>query len=351
MKPRARAQCINNAKQLALAVHNFHDANKVMPPYFGIFPWKGANTSDTNTHTIYGGWFAELLPYVDQQPLYDAILADIESSGFNTTQTTVTSSGSGGTTTSETVTVTIGGITYTSTENVTTGGTAGTSTSTPYGIWIPQATNATFAVLRCPSDQTHPSGTLVGGWGATSYLANWNAWAASTGDGSALYGPWGATTGSPHYSWGFYTPGQHFASISDGLSQTILFGEGYALCDGRQRIALYSANYHNFGLTPAMQSATVTASDISGFDAGTTVNAPYGLPNTFMFQYQPRTTALASCPANTVCCDSVLAQTPHAAGMTVAMADGSVQTIAPGIAPSTWNYLLLPQDGQPVDGF
>src|SRR5271170_6158389 len=56
----SQIQCSNNTKQLVLGVHNFHDSYKTMPPYFGIFPWKGSNTSDTNLDTIFGGWFAHL---------------------------------------------------------------------------------------------------------------------------------------------------------------------------------------------------------------------------------------------------------------------------------------------------
>jgi type II secretory pathway pseudopilin PulG len=346
----SQIQCVNNTKQLVLAVHNFHSDYKTMPPYFGDFPWKGGNTSNTNTKTVYGGWFAHLMPYVEQAPLYNTILAEIQGAGTNTDQTTVVTAASGPSTTTQTVTVSLGGIDYTSMENVTTYGSPGSSTTTPNGIWIPQATNATFAVLRCPSDPTNTGG-VIGGWGPTNYLANWNAWSASTGDGTTLYGPWGPTAGSPPYSLGYYTPGQQFSSITDGLSQTLLFGEGFALCDGRQRIALYSANYHNFGLTPAIDAATVTASSVSGVGAGTVINAPHGLPNTFMFQCQPQTTALASCPPNTVCCSYLMAQTPHRAGMTIGLADGSVRTVAPTIAPGTWNSLLLPRDGHPVGDY
>src|SRR4051812_288968 len=75
----ARLQCVNNLKQLALAVHNFHDANKVMPPYFGMWPTTHRTGGTFNNATIgrpFGGWFLYLLPYVDQQPLWDEILSE-----------------------------------------------------------------------------------------------------------------------------------------------------------------------------------------------------------------------------------------------------------------------------------
>src|SRR4029077_14710316 len=34
----ARAQCQSNIKQRGLAVHSFHDVNRMMPCYFGAFP-------------------------------------------------------------------------------------------------------------------------------------------------------------------------------------------------------------------------------------------------------------------------------------------------------------------------
>ncbi|WP_437230688.1 DUF1559 domain-containing protein [Planctomicrobium sp. SH661] len=53
-----RTQCKNNLKQLALAVHNFHDVERAVP----------ARDLGTNWAT----WAVLLLPYLDQQNLYDA---------------------------------------------------------------------------------------------------------------------------------------------------------------------------------------------------------------------------------------------------------------------------------------
>jgi len=80
---------------------------------------------------------------------------------------------------------------------------------------------------------------------------------------------------------------------------------------------------------------------------GTVLNYPYGMPNTFLFQTQPLTTALSNCPAGATCCDYWLAQTPHSEGMTVGMADGSVRLVTSTVSQNTWNCLLQPADGQP----
>jgi prepilin-type N-terminal cleavage/methylation domain-containing protein len=62
-----RMKCSNNLKQIALAVHGFHDAN-------GRFPYNGSryNTVNDGTGTTQYSWsfFARMLPYLEQEPLY-----------------------------------------------------------------------------------------------------------------------------------------------------------------------------------------------------------------------------------------------------------------------------------------
>ena len=61
-----RTQCRNNLKQLGIALHNYHTAHNVFPPgYVSGAAWPAT----TN------GWsfYAQLLPYFDQSPLYEKI--------------------------------------------------------------------------------------------------------------------------------------------------------------------------------------------------------------------------------------------------------------------------------------
>ena len=102
--------------------------------------------------------------------------------------------------------------------------------------------------------------------------------------------------------------------ISDGLSNTVLFGEGYQNCDTVGRIALYSWYYHNFGLDW------------------------YGQANQNMFQSAPPVAL----------CDNWRAQSGHVSGMNVCLADGSVRTVNGSVSQPTWASALLPRDGVPL---
>jgi type II secretory pathway pseudopilin PulG len=65
----ARAQCSNNMKQIALGLHNYHDAYKRLPPPRG-------DLQDPNQYTVftvYGGWMCDLLPFIEQDNLKRAL--------------------------------------------------------------------------------------------------------------------------------------------------------------------------------------------------------------------------------------------------------------------------------------
>ncbi len=65
-----RAQCVNNLKQIGLALHNYHDALLVFPPgYLAAKPY-----TDGETDTSPGwSWGAMILPQLEQAPLYAAM--------------------------------------------------------------------------------------------------------------------------------------------------------------------------------------------------------------------------------------------------------------------------------------
>src|SRR6476659_5283510 len=59
----ARTQSTNHLKQLALACHAFHDSNSFLP--------FNGSVSATRADCTSGSWAYQILPYLEQQLLYD----------------------------------------------------------------------------------------------------------------------------------------------------------------------------------------------------------------------------------------------------------------------------------------
>src|SRR5262249_11823468 len=60
----ARAQCLNNLKQIGLAVHNYHDAYKKLPAGSMYRP------DAQGKFNYYETWAVSILPYIEQGNLY-----------------------------------------------------------------------------------------------------------------------------------------------------------------------------------------------------------------------------------------------------------------------------------------
>ena len=61
-----RSQCRNNLKQIGIALHNYHDANRLFPP--------SACISSRGSWSIHG----RLLPFIDQAGIYSLIQVDLD---------------------------------------------------------------------------------------------------------------------------------------------------------------------------------------------------------------------------------------------------------------------------------
>jgi prepilin-type N-terminal cleavage/methylation domain-containing protein/prepilin-type processing-associated H-X9-DG protein len=71
----SRAQCINNLKQIGLAMHSYNDALGSFPVgYYDPTPWPlGGQTPQGLDHGPGWGWGAFLLPYLEQGNVYQQI--------------------------------------------------------------------------------------------------------------------------------------------------------------------------------------------------------------------------------------------------------------------------------------
>ncbi|MDR0335829.1 MAG: DUF1559 domain-containing protein [Planctomycetaceae bacterium] len=82
-----RSQCVNNLKQLSLAIHNFHDTNTFLPAagyskHFMVAPneAEGKTPLDISDDISKGrrdiSYLAQILPYIEQQSVYELALED-----------------------------------------------------------------------------------------------------------------------------------------------------------------------------------------------------------------------------------------------------------------------------------
>ncbi|HKI33563.1 MAG TPA: DUF1559 domain-containing protein [Gemmataceae bacterium] len=260
----SRSSCGNNQHQLGVACMNYaNDNQSKLPPLYGSPAGAGS----------WGSCFYFMLPYLENEPLYD-----------------------GGTSPGSRLPGNAGGVPP--------------FFSLPFGSEAnpgPIIGNVVKTYL-CPSDPTNHQnpypmiwangpnqGQAAGSWGLGNYPANAQVFAMNPAPGSTSF----LGTKYPQ-------------GIRDGPSNTIFFGEKYAVCGN-----------------------PVTAVVAWG-DTGLTANGEpafaYGASPFAMFQANP----LAQN------CNSALAQTPHRGGMVVCMGDGSVRTVSPAISQATWQAALTP---------
>jgi prepilin-type N-terminal cleavage/methylation domain-containing protein len=66
-----RADCLNKLKQFGIAFHNYHDSNKKLPQGAMFHP---KSATDNSVKAVDGwSWIVLLLPYIEQQGLYDGL--------------------------------------------------------------------------------------------------------------------------------------------------------------------------------------------------------------------------------------------------------------------------------------
>ena len=125
----------------------------------------------------------------------------------------------------------------------------------------------------------------------------------------------------------------------DGTSNTMAFAEHYAIsCSGTSFRWLEIAAAYFIHRPPIFdggveldQDRRATFADIDLED-----ELPGDPPPSLTFQTRPTRTN----------CNPRIAQTPHFSGMLVALADGSVRTLSPGMSPATYWAAITPDGGE-----
>ncbi|MDR2707033.1 MAG: DUF1559 domain-containing protein [Planctomycetaceae bacterium] len=325
-----RMTCSDHLKQFGIAVHNFHDSRNELPvSAFSSTAWKYAQETNTTGLTSkmeiwVGGtgttdWYpyrfsyiSQLLPFLEQQSLYDSVLYGLSK------KNSVANSGQWMTGTSNTV-------------------------PNPYLVHI--------AVAICPSD---PYGkTPQGQQGRTSYHCNIGDMSCQSLETASNY------TAANQYmnTRGPFVLGydllHSFASVTDGLSNTIFISEcgisdntggpgtpiqgGMALTEGGGTIYMWPGNNRNTCLQTRSSNGLVNAVDVNNnngrgsgrrwFDGqggftGFVVAVPPNGPSCSRDATNPQQAANAA--------DSF-----HSGGVNVCMGDGSVTFINDSINSTT----------------
>jgi prepilin-type N-terminal cleavage/methylation domain-containing protein/prepilin-type processing-associated H-X9-DG protein len=166
-----RTQCVNNLKQMGLALHNYHDAMSIFPPGYIA----ASQFIDGETDTAPGwSWASMILPQLDQAPLYSSI-----------------------------------------------------------NVWLPiqapantTGTQTLLSAFLCPSDQLPSTRTfpVTDGLGNTVATVAPSSYAASTGSDAADVALGLNNDGSGNGPF-YRNSGVRMAAIIDGTSQTVLLLE------------------------------------------------------------------------------------------------------------------------------
>jgi prepilin-type N-terminal cleavage/methylation domain-containing protein len=77
-----RSSCSNNLRQHALAMHNYHDTYKVFPAMGLQIEGNQQNFGGTHNDRWFS-WVIATMPFVEQKPLYDNIMARVADPGVN----------------------------------------------------------------------------------------------------------------------------------------------------------------------------------------------------------------------------------------------------------------------------
>jgi prepilin-type N-terminal cleavage/methylation domain-containing protein/prepilin-type processing-associated H-X9-DG protein len=294
-----RAQCINNLKQIGLALHNYNTSNDALPPakiYSGSCWYSNGFKGSVLNTTM----FTMILAYMDQIPMYNA---------YNFSQASANDGWESSMLDGGPPNTNVVGNAYVNTTIV----------------------GSLVATYWCPSD-IQPQAVSLTGVTYDGQDAMRSNYLASVGPYYDYYCPGGHNTWSPNPSLrGAFCNdlSTNFGAITDGLSNTFLAGESL---NGTEH---YSSNYGPYwGAGIHTSTHGVIYSPTQG---GFLAFAPNGQSGVL---YPNATSAQKKAPYAWVF------SSPHPGGLNMLMGDGAVRFIKNSIGYSTWWSLATISGGE-----
>jgi prepilin-type N-terminal cleavage/methylation domain-containing protein/prepilin-type processing-associated H-X9-DG protein len=298
----ARAKCSNNIKQIALAMHNYHDQAGTFPNGVQIInPSNAAQSNNLSAYRTPGfgpNWMVFLLPHIEQGALYSQYSSDIN--------------------------------------NFVPSGGANQNWRNVRTVKIP--------TLLCPSDtgQDVPFGLNGGNWARSNYAANAGAgWVSDTVAGSSTGGIRGGVVG---INWG-----AKLTDIIDGTSNTIFINEIRIGLNASDRRGVWAMGVGGSSLTGAVGFGdTASPNDRNEYsddieDCNATRQAQ-GLGNSGLGQLGMGCSN-DNLPNNWPNWQAD-ARSRHTGGVNAAMGDGSVRFVKDSVNPTAWHWFNSRNDLQ-----
>jgi len=311
----ARTTCVSQMKNVALSIHNFDST-------FGKFPHLSTRYiagQTINVDAMNASLHTQILPYIEQEPLYKQIVTVAAANGGNSWANPV----------------------------------------------APNITNtASVKIFTCPSDTTVSSGQIpsvaIAGvtatWGATSYVPN-----------SEVFGNNPMTVGVT--ANGKYASTMSLNSgLTDGTSQTATFFEEFASCPTIAQGAnpwivpayptggpgAIGGTAYAVGYPLPMANGTVTNTAGTAFTtlAAQTYNGSaghVGASSNIANRYIHPFPALTPAQCHKTAIGSGVINPLHSGASPVAMGDGSVRSVSSSISALNWAYLICPNDAAVIN--
>jgi prepilin-type N-terminal cleavage/methylation domain-containing protein len=281
----ARAQCMNNLKQIGLATINASDTNSGnLPPGLGFYPATSAPPGKGGYTTTAAGPFTAhtwILPFMEQQNIFNIVATFAVSANLDNAPIIKT---------------------YQCPSDP-------TQTTTPPGL-TSYVFNALVLGGQCTVTSTSPPSAYV--------------------KGLPIYD----IPGDP-YVFAIGGASKYPASLSDGTSNTILWTETYATsCN------IPYVDYWFMGVDNLNSSGWMMVGYPNGSPWFITVNPP----NARFFV----NLSVAQCNAGGYNVYAGQAISAHTAVLLASLADGSVRPLSQGMSQLTYNIALIPNDGLPM---